>query len=380
MAVRQYIGARYVPKFADPVEWSSQMTYEPLTIVTYMFGSYTSIKAVPAGVVPTNTEYWAPTGNYNAQVEAYRQEVVDVSEKVDSILERDNHYYLLVGDSYANPNYPGWASILVERLNLTENDYTLVYQGGYSYTGDQFLSLVENLAVETRNKVTDMIIISAGNDMAVGDQNTVPLAVKKFYSTIGSLLPNCRRFMSGVTPYRRVHQDPVRAANIVNWVRNYQLPGQEFMPFSPSWSKLNSEILEDGTHLTEDGYERIARGIERYIRGGATIPAHSLAYQIAGTMVLETIVESNMLTIYLSGNATFNNSSSAEVYTITTSSQTYLRGGNYTLRGVFLYGGDGCHYAQLRANNSTISIVSNETLNGNFSIGGTITVPVTMMC
>jgi hypothetical protein len=74
VGTRQYVGARYVPKFADPVEWSNVGGYEALTIVTYLGNSYTSKKPVPAGVDIGNTEYWVNTGNYNAQVEQYRQE------------------------------------------------------------------------------------------------------------------------------------------------------------------------------------------------------------------------------------------------------------------------------------------------------------------
>lgn len=381
MAVRQYIGARYVPKFANPTEWNPNMAYEPLTIVTYLNASYTSIMATPAGIVPTNAQYWAPTGNYNAQVEAYRQEVQDVQTEINKILALNRHYYLLVGDSYANPNYNGWATQLVELLGLTENDYTLVYQGGYAYSGGQFLSLVQNLSLETRQKVTDMIIISAGNDMSVGNQNSIPADVNNFYNSIGNLLPNCRRFMSGVCPYRRVNPEPIRASNIINWVRNAQLPNQEFMSYSPSWSKINTDILADGTHLTTDGYTRIARGIARYIKSGNNaIPPNSEAYQIIGTAVVESIVESNILTLYFSGNVTFNNSSTAELYTITENSLTYLRGGNYTLRGLQLYGSGGNHYAQLKAQDNVLSIATSETLNGNYSLGGIISIPVTLMC
>lgn len=75
MAVTQYIGSRYVPLFADPIEWDTTKSYEPLTIVYYQGNSYTSKQAVPAGVEITNTTYWAITGNYNAQIEQYRQEV-----------------------------------------------------------------------------------------------------------------------------------------------------------------------------------------------------------------------------------------------------------------------------------------------------------------
>ena len=74
--VRQYVGARYVPVFADPLEWSSTRGYESLTVVLHEGNSYTSRQSVPVGIDIGNTAYWAETGNYNAQIEAYRQEVL----------------------------------------------------------------------------------------------------------------------------------------------------------------------------------------------------------------------------------------------------------------------------------------------------------------
>ena len=74
--VRQYVGARYVPVFADPLEWSSTQGYESLTVVLHEGNSYTSRQSVPVGIDINNTAYWAETGNYNAQIEAYRQEVL----------------------------------------------------------------------------------------------------------------------------------------------------------------------------------------------------------------------------------------------------------------------------------------------------------------
>ena len=71
----QYIGSRYVPMFADPAEWNNKRTYEPLTIVLNEGNSYTSRQFVPVGIDISNDDYWAETGNYNAQVEAYRREV-----------------------------------------------------------------------------------------------------------------------------------------------------------------------------------------------------------------------------------------------------------------------------------------------------------------
>ena len=79
---QQYIGARYVPVFAEPIEWDINKPYESLTIVTYQGNSYTSKCAVPGGTEITNTRYWAKTGDYNAQVAEYRAAVGDLSTQV----------------------------------------------------------------------------------------------------------------------------------------------------------------------------------------------------------------------------------------------------------------------------------------------------------
>lgn len=77
-----YIGARYVPIFADS-PWSIDNAYEPLVVVQHQGNSYTSKTFVPAGIDISNTTYWAETGNYNAQVEQYRQDVENLKDTVN---------------------------------------------------------------------------------------------------------------------------------------------------------------------------------------------------------------------------------------------------------------------------------------------------------
>lgn len=101
MGVTQYIGARYVPVFAEPSEWNDTRTYEPLTIVTHEGNSYTSRQFVPVGVQITNTTYWVETGNYNAQVEQYRREVRSYTDKLNvfpTVSDMQAARYLQVGD------------------------------------------------------------------------------------------------------------------------------------------------------------------------------------------------------------------------------------------------------------------------------------------
>lgn len=82
MSVRQYIGARYVPKFVG--QWDANTSYESLSIVLYGNSSYTSKVQVPAGIAPTNTEYWAMTGNFNGFIEDLNNNVSDLKNSISS--------------------------------------------------------------------------------------------------------------------------------------------------------------------------------------------------------------------------------------------------------------------------------------------------------
>ena len=77
-----YVGHRYVPKIMG--DWDNTQIYEPLSIVQYQGNSFTSRQYVPSGVEITNEEFWASTGNYNAQVEQYRQDVVNLGNDIKS--------------------------------------------------------------------------------------------------------------------------------------------------------------------------------------------------------------------------------------------------------------------------------------------------------
>lgn len=83
MTVREYIGARYVPLFMG--DWDDTQTYEPLSIVQYEGNSFTSRQYVPAGIEISNETYWAETGNFNAQVEQYREEVLTFDGRISAI-------------------------------------------------------------------------------------------------------------------------------------------------------------------------------------------------------------------------------------------------------------------------------------------------------
>ena len=92
-----YIGARYVPVFADPVEWDDEREYEPLTIVIKDGDCYTSKCYVPKGAqlppYPENqTKYWVKTSDYNYQFADLKKTVTDLSRLVEQF-QKDNEKF-----------------------------------------------------------------------------------------------------------------------------------------------------------------------------------------------------------------------------------------------------------------------------------------------
>lgn len=89
MAVRQYIGARYVPTYyensQDPTssEWEPNVRYDPLTIVSLPnMHSYQSKKMVPAtvGSPAQNPEYWYDQGYAQAYYQALQDQINDMKD------------------------------------------------------------------------------------------------------------------------------------------------------------------------------------------------------------------------------------------------------------------------------------------------------------
>ena len=89
MAIRQYIGARYVPTYyensQDPTssEWEPNVVYDPLTIVSLPnMHSYQSKKMVPAniGSPAQNPAYWYDQGYAQAYYQALQDQIDDMND------------------------------------------------------------------------------------------------------------------------------------------------------------------------------------------------------------------------------------------------------------------------------------------------------------
>lgn len=116
-----YVGHRYVPKIFG--EWDKQNEYEGLSIVTHQGASYTSKQRVPVGVDILNEEFWTLTGNYNAQIENYRQDVKRIDNKV---VEVDKELNNKSDVTYVNNEVNKINSHLEKKVNGT-TESTIIY-------------------------------------------------------------------------------------------------------------------------------------------------------------------------------------------------------------------------------------------------------------
>lgn len=100
MALKQYIGARYTPKFEGL--WNASKEYSALSVVYANNKSYVSRKTVPAGTEVSDTDYWVQSADWNAQVEQYNQNVTQYKEQVDTLDKNVKTYTKQVNQFYAD--------------------------------------------------------------------------------------------------------------------------------------------------------------------------------------------------------------------------------------------------------------------------------------
>ena len=125
-----YIGARYVPIFADPVEWDDEREYEPLTIVIHDGSCYTSKCYVPKGAqLPPypegQTKYWVKTSDYNYQFADLKKTVLDLSRLVEQF-QKDNKTFTDLINGW-NEKVQQWETEMTawgERLDAVESHIT----------------------------------------------------------------------------------------------------------------------------------------------------------------------------------------------------------------------------------------------------------------
>lgn len=145
---KQYIGARYVPKLADPLEWTTQRTYEAFEMVivtptTYPPGSYISRKPVPRGILITNTDYWAFMGSTTTSIAQLQQKVNSLDTIIantNDAIARSNTAYDMAPDNTIwfvcySPGFNPVATSISQILLAINAHWSVLIKGPATFTG-----------------------------------------------------------------------------------------------------------------------------------------------------------------------------------------------------------------------------------------------------
>jgi len=281
MAVRQYIGARYVPKFSDVNNgvWDSTHSYEPLTIVKYGNDYYTSKKDVPVGVAITNDSYWVKTGDYNGAIAAVNARVDDVQAQIDRLEKRK---FIFIGDSYqygggitgtGNRWAQGWLGLLTRYLGLTENvDFFHNEYPGYGFTtASSFLTLLQDLSasIADKNAITDIIVTGGLNDTT--GASALDTTIRAFANYVKANYPNAKLHIGYIgnyfcNPQLRFNGRDVAASYRVYGQRNgaSYISNSEYM-----LHETNYYSADETWHPNEAGHRSIAQHMVNYVIDGS---------------------------------------------------------------------------------------------------------------
>ena len=392
--VRQYVGARYVPVFANPLEWSDTREYEPLTIVTYRGNSYTSMQYVPTSISIADTAYWALTGNFNAQVEAYRAEVRAFDDRINANAaaisvnaaainanaaeinanaaainanaaaiaqektDRTTNVMLAFGDSYGVDTIsqgPLWCEITANKLQATELHNYCVGGATFNTTKEKnFFVQVDKAISEIKNPeyVKYVGIVGGTND----GSNSIADAIVSLVAKINSAFPNAvigiglNASKQDILSYG-AKQKRIAALNLNG---NFDTP--VFIDSVVYTQLANGCMMDDNIHPTAKGSNRIGTLMTCVLKGaiGSVVATNEAVNSKIISSDLRAFVPTMIgRRIQYTGSIDTTSSSLTivdltTIYPDTIKGSTYINDSNVTIVGYITTGNS--NYPSLRIN------------------------------
>lgn len=329
-SIKEYIGARYVPKFYEDAqggaEWNANDDYEPLTIVTHEGNSYTSRQYVPAGIQITNKAYWLETGNWNSQIESYRREVLQFADDIQSAhnaadaaqetadgavtaarnaqttadgavttantatarintIEKRGIFagkLVTIGDSYdagwtPDGNNTGWGTVLAQMCGAT--GHVDKWQGGCGFvtinSGKNFYVLLQDavasIPLAERADYTAVVIAGGFNDGGATPSQALD-AITNCANYVQNNLPNAQLVIAFI-PWSR-YPDTVGGPSRRFALHSYERGtiGNKCRFIADAYMALaikeDTRLASDGRHPTQEGQNAIAQHIYNVCQGG----------------------------------------------------------------------------------------------------------------
>lgn len=214
-------------------EWDESTNYKTLSVVLYNGNSYTAIKDVPAGVLPSNTNYWALTSNYNAQL--------------DGLI---NHRIVVFGDSWTDWENVGDWSISLNKILKNCTFYNYGVSGSTLSTG--LINQVNTETTPDKENIEYVIIVGGVNDASAstpysdGLSSAITTIKNKFTSAKIVFTP------SMCLPTGEYYQRYINAVNYFQQFKTYT-PHKDTIVGTPFFMGVDNPFSTDNVHLSQSG-------------------------------------------------------------------------------------------------------------------------------
>lgn len=219
--MRQYIGARYVPKFMG--DYDATTAYEALSVVDNGMGtSYISKIPTPAGTPLTDTTYWTQYGSAsgaiihlqdqidiinNTDLPAINSDISDLQTEVVKSARKSpsDRHVVILGDSYADTSPTDFAFII--RNSGIFKTVDLVVGGGWGFTGKEgapdgltgpelewlthFTTFVNGKTADYLADIDDVYIVGGFNDH-YSSYNVILSHMSDFFDYAHTALPHAK--------------------------------------------------------------------------------------------------------------------------------------------------------------------------------------------
>lgn len=303
MAVRQYIGARYVPLYAG--DWDATKNYEPLTIVTDANGnSFTSLRDVPAGTPLTDRTYWIQTSSFSGAMEQLQRRMSAAEDDIDNLetfktfaedrfrrdeiriraLEDRKKKFILIGDSYGTQAFSNWTALLKSKL-LNFGIADVVYDsasGGAGFAAntrvkftDMFTDIIAPLSDGDKAAITDVFVAGGYNDisMVTDRKEQIEAGISVFTTAVKTSCPNARIHIACIAASSLADTNDWALSSILQYV----VPAYSSCGEYGAAYVLNSEYIlrnrklltSEGNHPNAASSNEIVKQFFSYICGGA---------------------------------------------------------------------------------------------------------------
>lgn len=292
---RQYIGARYVPKFMGT--YSATTQYDALSVVDDGHGtSYITKIPTPPNTPLTDTTYWALYGassgavldlqtrmgvaendittikssilriggevdDNTADINSLKNRVSNNEDDID-VLKNAVKNCIIIGDSWGvdNGTQTGWITHLSNMLQA-DHIYRNSYGGsgfvasGTGVTNKKFIDLIQEIesSITDKDSIDTVIVCGGVNDSG---QTGVVNAGKAFIDYVATKYPNARVFIGIINRFLTGWITKYSYVNDYSQLSGYKNTRVEDMHMVAPFVKY-----ADAGHLTTEGYTLVARAI-----------------------------------------------------------------------------------------------------------------------